>query len=115
WRMPGVLAGALTAGLLYLLARLLFRRRSVGVLAAILSLADGMLFVQSRIAMNDVYVGLFLMAAYVLFALVWLGVWRWRGAFWVSMPIIGLLLGLPLASKWVAAYAMAAMVLLFHV
>jgi Gpi18-like mannosyltransferase len=112
WRVPGVIAGALTAGLLYLLARLLFRRRSIGVLAAIFTLADGMMFVQSRIAMNDVYVGLFLMAAYLLFAVIWLGIWRWRGAFWVAMPVIGVLLGLALASKWVAAYAMAAMVLL---
>ena len=58
WRVPGVIAGALTAGLLFLLTRLLFRRRSIGVLVAIMALADGMLFVQSRIAMNDVYVGL---------------------------------------------------------
>ena len=27
WRLPGVIAGALTAALLYLLARILFRRR----------------------------------------------------------------------------------------
>ena len=29
WRLPGVLLGALTAGVLYLLARVLFRRREV--------------------------------------------------------------------------------------
>ncbi|HEX7471974.1 MAG TPA: phospholipid carrier-dependent glycosyltransferase [Candidatus Limnocylindrales bacterium] len=115
WRMPGVIAGALTAGLLFLLTRLLFRRREVGVLVAILALADGMLFVQARIAMNDVYVGLFILAAYVLFAGLWLGRWRFRGAFWVLMPVIGLLLGLALASKWVAAYAIAAMGLLILV
>ncbi|HEY6058919.1 MAG TPA: phospholipid carrier-dependent glycosyltransferase, partial [Candidatus Limnocylindrales bacterium] len=109
WRLPGVLAGALTLGLLYLLARILFRRRSVGVLVGLLALADGMLFVQSRIAMNDVYVGLFIVAAYALFAAVWTGAWRWRGAFWVAMPVIGFLLGLALASKWVAAYAIAGM------
>ena len=87
------------AGLLYLLTRILFRRRSVALLVGILSLADGMLFVQSRIAMNDAYVGLFIVAAYVLFAVIWTGRWRWRGAFWVTMPAIGLLLGLALASK----------------
>jgi C-terminal four TMM region of protein-O-mannosyltransferase/Dolichyl-phosphate-mannose-protein mannosyltransferase len=115
WRLPGVIAGALTAVLMFLLARILFRRRAVGVLVAIFSLVDGMLFVQSRIAMNDVYVGLFLMAAYVLFAAIWTGAWRWRGAFWVAMPVIGLLLGLGLASKWVAAYAIAAIGLLILV
>ncbi len=115
WRVPGVFLGALTAGLLFLLARLLFRRRSIGVLVAVFALVDGMLFVQSRIGMNDVYVGFFLMAAYVLFAGLWLGRWRWRGAFWVLMPLIGVMLGLGLASKWVAAYAIAAVGLLILV
>ncbi len=112
WRLPGVIAGVVMAALLYLLARVLFRRRSVAVLVAILTLADGMLFAQSRIAMNDAYVGMFLIAAYLLFAAIWTGWWRWRGAFWVAMPAIGLLLGLALSAKWVAAYAIAAIGLL---
>lgn len=105
WRLPGVLAGVLTAALLYVLARLLFARRSVAIILAVLVLADGMLFVQSRIAMNDVYVGLFIVAGVTLFAALWLGRWRGWLAFWVGMPVVGLLLGLALASKWVAAYA----------
>jgi hypothetical protein len=112
WRLPGVLAGALTAGLIYLLARILFRRRSVALIAGALVLADGMMFVQARIAMNDVYVGLFIVAAYTVFAALWTGMWRRRGAFWVAMPIIGLLLGLALASKWVAAYAIGGIAIL---
>ncbi len=105
WRLPGVVAGALMTVLVYLLARILVRRRSVAVLAGLLTLLDGMLFVQSRIAMNDVYVGLFIVAAYTLFAGLWLGRWRNRWAFWLLMPAIGGLLGLALASKWVALYA----------
>ena len=34
WRFPGVILGALTAALLYLLARVLFRRREVGIAVA---------------------------------------------------------------------------------
>jgi hypothetical protein len=105
WRLPGVIAGALMAGLLYLLTRILFRRREVAVLVGIFALADGMFFVQSRIGMNDAYVGLGIVAAYTLFAAIWTGAWRWRGAFWVAMPAIGVFLGLALASKWVALYA----------
>src|SRR4029079_14760149 len=71
WRLPGVILGALTAGLLFLLARIVFRRRSIAVFVAILTLADGMAFVQSRIGMNDVYVGFFIVAAYTLFAALW--------------------------------------------
>ncbi|HXU86359.1 MAG TPA: phospholipid carrier-dependent glycosyltransferase, partial [Verrucomicrobiae bacterium] len=109
WRLPGVIAGALMAGFLYLLARILFRRRMVGLFVAVFCVADGMFFVQSRIGMNDAYVGLGIVAAYTLFAALWTGVWRHRGAFWVAMPLIGALLGLALASKWVALYAIVGM------
>ena len=109
WRLPGVIMGALTAGVLYLLARVLFRRRVVGVLVAAFVLLDGMFFVQSRIAMNDVYVGFFILAAYLVFAWAWLDPWRRRWVFWVALPSVGVLLGLALASKWVAAYAIGAL------
>ena len=115
WRLPGVIAGGLTAGLLFLLARILFRRRLVAALTGLFVLVDGMFFVQSRIGMNDVYVGLFIVAAYVLFAAIWTGWVRGRLAFWLAMPMIGLLLGLALASKWVAAYAIGALLLLILV
>jgi tripartite ATP-independent transporter DctM subunit len=58
-----MLMGALMAGLLYLLARVLFARRSVAVLTATLVVAEGMLFANARIGMNDVYVTTFLVAA----------------------------------------------------
>ena len=115
WRMPGVIAGVLMAACLYLLARILFARRLVAVLVGAFALLDGMFFVQSRIGMNDVYVGLFIVAAYTVFAAVWTGWWRGRSAFWVAMPVIGVLLGLALSSKWVAAYAIGALGLLLLV
>ena len=115
WRLPGVLAGVLMAACVYLLARILFHRRSVAVAAGAFVLLDGMAFVQSRIGMNDAYVGAFILAAYTLFAAIWTGWWRGRAAFWIGMPIVGALLGLGLASKWVAAYALGALVLLLLV
>ena len=108
WRVPGVLAGVAMGALLYLLTRLLVRRREVALLVAFLTLSDGLLFVQSRIGMNDSYVGLGIVAAYTVFAALWLrpgaGRRRWL-AFALGMPVIGLSLGLALAAKWVAAYA----------
>ena len=72
-----------------------------------------MLFANSRIAMNDVYVTGFLIMAATLFVPVWLGSWRDAGGrSWLVMPIVGVLLGLALASKWVAAYAIGGFVLL---
>ena len=108
WRIVGVLFGTLMAACLYLLARLLFRRRSVGLLVALFSCVDGMLFAQSRIAMNDTYVGGFLLLGYLIFAALWLGKKNsgksWL-AFSIGMPLLGIVLGLALASKWVALYA----------
>jgi Dolichyl-phosphate-mannose-protein mannosyltransferase/C-terminal four TMM region of protein-O-mannosyltransferase/Glycosyltransferase family 87 len=112
WRLPGVILGALTVGLLFLLTRILFRRRTIAVLAGLFALLDGMFFVQSRIAMNDVYTGFFILAAYALFAWLWIDQRRPRWAFWTLMPVVGVLLGLGLASKWVAAYAIGALGLL---
>ncbi|MEO7663858.1 MAG: phospholipid carrier-dependent glycosyltransferase, partial [Candidatus Limnocylindrales bacterium] len=112
WRLPGVIAGVLMAVLLYLLARLLFRRREVAVFLAILIALDGMLFAQSRIGMNDAYVGLGIVAAYTLFAALWRSPGSRRRdwiAFALLMPLIGACLGFALASKWVAAYAIGAL------
>jgi predicted membrane-bound dolichyl-phosphate-mannose-protein mannosyltransferase len=108
WRVPGVIAGVLMGVLLYVLARLLFRRRAVAVILGLIVLVDGMLFAQSRIGMNDSYVGLGIVAAYVVFAALWLHPGESRRhwlAFALGMPLLGGLLGFALASKWVAAYA----------
>lgn len=112
WRLPGMALGALTVGVLYLLSRLLFRRRSVAVFAGLFALAEGMLFANSRIAMNDVYITFFVLCALTLFVGLWVG--RWQRAWQVVVGFlgIGLLLGLALASKWVAAYAIGGFALL---
>ncbi len=109
WRLPGVILGALTVAVLFLLGRLLFSRRAVAVLVGLFVLLDGMFFVQGRIAMNDVYTGFFILSAYLLFAWMWLEPERVKRAFWIVMPAMGVLLGLALASKWVAAYAIGAL------
>ena len=97
WRIPGVLAGVAMGALMYVLARLLFRRRWIAVAAAFLTVTDGMLFAQSRIGMNDSYVGLGIVAAYTLFAALWVRPGDSRRhwiAFWIGMPIVGGILGL---------------------
>ena len=112
WRLPGVVLGAATAALMYLLARILFRRRAVAVFTGLIALAEGMLFANSRIAMNDVYVTFFVVAALTLFVGLWLGRWQRAWQVIVGFVAIGLLLGLALAAKWVAAYAIGGMALL---
>ena len=112
WRLPGAIAGSLMIALLYLLARILFRRRSVALIVAAISMVDGMFFANSRIGMNDIYAGLFIVAAYVVYAALALGRWRGRSALLVGLPLLGLLLGLACASKWVGFYAIGGIGLL---
>jgi hypothetical protein len=115
WRLPGVLAGVLMAMFLYVLARLLFRRRDVALFLAALVALDGMLFAQSRIGMNDAYVGLGIVAAYTIFAAIWRspsGSRRQWLAFALGLPLVGFCLGFALAAKWVAAYAIGGLGLL---
>ncbi len=111
WRIVGVLFGALTAALAYLFARVLFARRSIAVIAGVLVLAEGMFFANTRIAMNDVYVTAFVLLAALLLAPLYLAPRRpWTAAGLVLGA--GLALGLALASKWVALYAVGGLGLL---
>ena len=112
YRFPGVVAGALMAACIYLLARFLFNRRSIALIVSLLVLADGMMFANARIAMNDTYVAFFIVAAFTLFAPVWLG--RWRNPLLIATALagVGVLLGLALASKWVGLYAIGGVGLL---
>ena len=109
WRWPGVVAGAIAAALLVLLARLLTERRDVAALVGVLALLDGAGFVQSRVAMNDVYLLAALLAGSCAFV-AWLqGRVPSAGGRALLLLAAGTTLGAALASKWVAVYGVGAL------
>jgi hypothetical protein len=110
WRLAGVIAGTILVALVYLLAATMFSRRRIAVLAAAFVAVDGMSFVMSRIAMNDIFVALFIVAAYLVFWQVWSG--RWSRSAWWGLPLTGVLIGLAAATKWVGFYALAGLLVL---
>lgn len=59
WRLVPVIAGTLTVGLLFAVARKLFRSLIPAVIASLLLAFDFLHFVQSRIAMLDIFVPMF--------------------------------------------------------
>jgi dolichyl-phosphate-mannose--protein O-mannosyl transferase len=63
WRIAPALAGTLTVGLLYLLARRLLNSTAAAVTASGLLAIDVLHFIHSRLAMLDVFVVLFVVAA----------------------------------------------------
>ena len=83
---------------------MLFRRRRIAVLAGLFIAFDLMAFAMSRIAMNDMFTAVFIMAAYALFWPIYGGRWL-RSAWWV-LPMVGVMIGLAAASKWVGWYAL---------
>lgn len=102
WRLSSVVFGVGVIWLTYRLAALVFDNEEVGLLAAGLASLDGLLLVQSRIAMNDIHVTFFILLA--LFAY-----WRyrlsglttnWKTDTFKKITLVGVAAGLAMASKW---------------
>ena len=110
WRLAGIVFGAALVGLIYLLVASMFGRRRIAVLAAAFVALDPMSYVMSRISMNDIFVAFFIVAAYLVFWLVWSG--RWSRSAWWALPLVGVLIGLAAATKWVGFYAMFGLIVL---
>ncbi|MBM3258993.1 MAG: phospholipid carrier-dependent glycosyltransferase [Candidatus Sericytochromatia bacterium] len=128
WRVASLLAGAATLGVVYAMSRQMFGQRRVAVLATSLLAMDGIFFVQSRVAMTNIFVVLFMcLGAWALWqkalrspVRLWLpdqpersavvalsGPGR-MGAFLAAEgPLLlwGLAMGAAVASRWSAIYA----------
>lgn len=93
WRLPGAVFGTAVVFLVYLLGKRLFKKETVGILAAAVFALDGLPLAMSRIGMNDTY--------FLFFALfsIWLFL---KNKFFLS----ALLLGLALSSKWTAVWVL---------
>lgn len=110
WRFPSLVFGALALLAQYALARSLFGRRTIAIAATSLLALDGVFFVHARIAMTNIYVVCFMLAAC-------LALWKWitteRGR-WLAL--LGLMLGLGLATRWSSlwAWGFSGLMLLWH-
>ena len=101
WRYPSVLFGALAIVAMYLCGLALFAAQGPAVAAALLTFFNQMVFVQSRIAMLDIFtltLGLFGIAAFI-------------HGFRVLRPhrsfaLAGLAFGLSIACKWSGLFAL---------
>ncbi len=104
WRVASAVAGTLTVLVTYLAATRLFHRRWTAALAALLVAFDGLALTMSRIAMLDVFVGLFVVTG---FWLVVVSLDDGRRAM-ACLALAGATFGLGLATKWPGALAVAA-------
>lgn len=103
WRYPGVLFSLGITVLLYLLGTKVFQSSLLGVFAAFVYSLDGLAFTSSRITMNDTYLAFWVTLALYLFL---------RGR---SVWLVGLALGLAVATKWPGVFAIGFISLLWFI
>lgn len=91
WRLPGIIFGVISVYLVYLITKKILHKELTSLIAAFIFSLDGLLFVQSRTGMNDIYVVTFMLASFLLLL---------HRRFFIS----AVFLGCALASKWSAVY-----------
>lgn len=91
WRISSAIAGTLAIALIFFVARRLFSSYPIALGAAILSSVDGLHLVMSRTALLDIFLALFLLAAFL-------------ALLYERHLLTALALGAALATKWSAAY-----------
>lgn len=95
WRLPGVIFGVMSIYLVYTLSLLLFKSQPTALLSAFIFSLDGLVFVQSRTGMNDIYLVFFILMSIIFFmqkkyilAAIFMGVsmsTKWPGIFLTFM------------------------------
>ena len=117
WRFAGALCGVLMLPGMYLLGRLLFKKRRFAVLALLLMALDTLHYTQTRLATIDSFVVLFIIWSYYFMFR-----WFWSDFFDRSfrrtlLPLFlsGLFMGLAVASKWTGCYAGVGLAVIFFV
>ena len=113
WRIAACLVGTLCVPMMYLFARRLWPKRLFAIAAATFVCFDGMFFIQSRIGMIDIFPIFLILLAYFMF-LVHIQSRTPRTAL-ISLVLLGVTLGVGIASKWIVLAAWASMILILVV
>jgi len=104
WRFTSAITGALGLAAVYWLGLTLTKQRLVAILAAVLTLVDGLYFVESRTGVIDIFGAVFMTCAFIaLYAFVTAPPTRVR----TPLLLLGLSMGLGIANKWNAVYPAA--------
>ncbi len=101
WRFASAIFGALGLAAVYWLGLTLTRNRAVALVASVLTLADGLYFVESRTGVIDIFGAAFMACAFIaLYAFLTAPPTRIR----TPLLWLGLFMGLGIATKWNAVY-----------
>ncbi|MFC1653407.1 phospholipid carrier-dependent glycosyltransferase [Patescibacteria group bacterium] len=101
WRLPSAIFGTIVVYLIYLLAQELFKKPKLSLIASLLACLDGLLLVQSRIAMNDIFVIAFMLASLLYYL-------KWKNSNKnTNLILSSLFVGLSMSTKWSGIFILA--------
>lgn len=105
WRISSVLFGLGVIAATYVLAFRLTKVRRIAELAALFASIDGLLFAQSRIAMNDIHVVFFMLLAFIFYVRM-----KTEKPRTVSRNLLfsGICAGLAVSTKWSGMFVLLA-------
>lgn len=115
WRFMGTLTGVLMLPVLYIFAKLLFKRTRYAAIATILFAADFMHFAQTRIGTIDSYSILWIMLMYLFMYMFTQSNFNRQKISKTLVPLAlsGLFFGIGAATKWLCIYAGAGLAVIF--
>lgn len=115
WRFMGTLTGVLMLPIMYIFAKLLFKRSRYAAIATILLAADFMHFAQTRIGTIDSYSILWIMLMYLFMYMFTQSNFNRQKLSKTLVPLAlsGLFFGLGAATKWLCIYAGAGLAVIF--
>jgi dolichyl-phosphate-mannose-protein mannosyltransferase len=100
WRISSVIFGVLVIVMVYKLSYELFNNKNLSLLATLLASLDGLLLVQSRIAMNDIHVTFFILLTFLFYI-------RYKNNKKIHLLLLtGLSAGLAIGTKWSGLFAL---------
>jgi dolichyl-phosphate-mannose--protein O-mannosyl transferase len=106
WRISSVIFGTLVVLATATLAQELFEDTFVALLSAAFAASDGLLLVQSRIAMNDIHVTFFILLALVCYVRYRKKIEQKHASTHFSLFLTGAAIGLAMASKWSGVFVL---------
>ena len=117
WRVMGTLAGIMMLPIMYVMAKMMFKKTEYAALACTLLSVDFMHFTQTRIATIDVYATFFIMLMYLFMYKFYEENYNVSGLknVFKYLALAGICFGLGVASKWTCVYAGAGLAVIFAV
>ena len=88
WRFSGAVFGLIFIGLMYILGTLVFKNEWWGLMAAFLATIDNYFLTQSRLALIDIYLISFQLAAIILFIKAYLSKTNWRYLWYAGSGVL---------------------------